>query len=103
MAKKKARAKRPPKQAGICMTANKREGKKQLLREQSVTLTTMEAIALCDAANYAANRGFDDSANWLRAAFNSLMDQCGLECAFTDGGRMNVILPPAKHKGGVYG
>jgi hypothetical protein len=98
MAKKKA-AKRPPKQAGICMTANKREGKKQLMREHSVRLTTMEAIALCDAANYAANRGFDDGGNWLRAAFNSLMDQCGIDCEYTDSGRMNLILPPAKPKG----
>lgn len=100
MAKKKAQTKRPPKQAGIRMTANKRDGKKQLMKEHAVTLTTLEAIALVDAANFAANRGFDDGGNWLRSAFNALMDQCGIECEYGESGRMTLVLPPAASKGG---
>ena len=95
MAKKKA--KRPPRQAGIRMTVrSKRDGKQQLMKEHAVTLTALEVIALVDAANFAANRGFDDVGNWLRFAFNALLDQCGLDCEYTDGGRMIVVLPPPK-------
>ena len=100
MAKKKAKSKRPPKQAGIRMTASKRDGKKQLTKEHAVSLTTLEAIALVDAANYAANRGFDDGGNWLRSAFNAVMDQCGIECEYSESGQMVLFLLPAKSKGG---
>ena len=100
MAKKKTKLKLPPQQAGIRMTANKRDGKKQLTKEHVVSLTTLEALALVDAANYAANRDFDDGGNWLRSAFNAVMDQCGIECEFSESGRMVFFLLPAKSKGG---
>ena len=93
--------KRQPRQAGIQMTVrNKREGKRQLMQDHAVTLKTLEAMALCDAANYAANRGFADGGNWLLSAFNSLLDQCGMECEYTESGRMTLILPPPAKKGG---
>jgi hypothetical protein len=93
MAKK---TKRPPPQAGIAMTPNKRDGKKQLMQDHRVTLKTLEVMALCDAANYAANRGFNDGGNWLRSAFNALLDTCGMECEYGPTGKMTLILPLPK-------